>query len=171
MLALALASLLPLAEPAPAIQKVDFESTMDDVGDGIGGAWKSTKRGVGGLFGMGEQTIESYICSDRNFVASRQEEEAKGDLGWRLRGTLKTQGNGFQSRFNFLGAQGNEAHMTLQVGQPMRMTPAQGWVGQVQVNQKFNIPEQVNLLRIRVEGLTQQPYEILCSLHPQNRLK
>jgi hypothetical protein len=53
----------------------------------------------------------------------------------------------------------------------MRMTPAQGWVGEIHIDQKFNIHAPVNMLRIRVEGLTQQPYEILCSLNPQNRLK
>jgi hypothetical protein len=112
------------------------------------------------------------MCSDRSFVVSKMEEESTGEVGWRVRGTVKTPGNGFQYRFNWLGAKGREAYMSVQMGQPLRVSNnAQGWAGQLQVEQKFMIAPPIDTVRIRIEGLSAYPSEIICYLTPQNRLK
>lgn len=118
--------------------------------------------------GLGDKADYVFNCSNSTFFVVRNENQLSGQKTLELKGTLQTPQVGYAYRFQFLTVENAQAYAILSVGQPVnagggfgRGLPA---ITQMQVDQKFNVPDKTGLLRIRVEGLSPQPTEFTCDL-------
>lgn len=118
--------------------------------------------------GLGDKAEAFFNCSDPSFFVVRDENQLTGEKHLELKGTINAPQPGFNYRFEFVGVEAPQAYAIISVGQQLssdrrfgRSTPK---VEQLQVVQKFRVPENVTMLRFRVEGLTPQPTEFYCDI-------
>lgn len=123
--------------------------------------------GLAEYLGIGEQADAYFNCSDPAFFVVRNETQITGDKHLELKGTLNAPQLGYSYRFQFVTVEPPFAYAIISAGQQLsqqrfgRGIPA---MQQIQIDQKFNVPQAVTALRVRVEGLTPQPYEFTCDI-------
>jgi hypothetical protein len=128
--------------------------------------------GITEFLGWDEKTLAQTPCSNPSFFVMRVENGRTGDQAYVLKGTLQTPQPGFTYQFAFLNAQAPQVYAVLSAGQPVQMNnngtqkfgrglPA---VTPLQVEQSFTLPQGVGLLRVRVDGLSAQPFEFGCDI-------
>lgn len=122
--------------------------------------------GMAEFFGFGENTDYYYLCSTPSFFVTDDENGRTGERYYTLRGVLATPQPGFMATFQFLSPGPPEASALLNVGQPVNPAFGRGLpsITQLKIEQSFQLPERTGLLRIRVAGLSAQPYEFTCDL-------
>lgn len=122
--------------------------------------------------GLGDEATASYSCTDPAFFVLRNEAQITDKTYLQLKGTISTPQQGYSYRFQFVTVDGPQAYAILSLGQTLGNAAAANKsygrglpsIQQVQVDQKFNVPATVGLLRIRVEGLTPMPSEFTCDI-------
>lgn len=124
--------------------------------------------GLAETFGLGDKAEAFFNCSDPAFFVVRDENQITGTKHLELKGTINTPQPGFGYRFQFVGVEAPQAYAVLSVGQQLSSDKRFGRglpkMSQLQVVQKFQVPENVTLLRFRVEGLTPMPTEFTCDI-------
>ncbi|MBY0428037.1 MAG: hypothetical protein K2Q32_02340, partial [Alphaproteobacteria bacterium] len=124
--------------------------------------------GLTEYLGLGDKAEAFFNCSDPAFFVVRDENQLTGDKHLELKGTINTPQPGFSYRFQFIGVDATQAYAVLSVGQQLSHNKRFGRglpkMEQLQVLQKFTVPENVTMLRFRVEGLTPQPTEFMCDI-------
>ncbi len=124
--------------------------------------------GLADALGLGDTADAVYYCTDSAFFVVRNETPLTGDTHLELKGTLTAPQQGYSTRFQFVTVEGAQAYAVLSAGQQVghgisfgRGLPA---IQHLQVDQKFNVPQGVTTLRVRVEGLSPQPTEFMCDI-------
>jgi hypothetical protein len=124
--------------------------------------------GLTEYLGLGDKAEAYFNCTDPAFFVTRDENQLTGDKHLTLKGTINTPQQGYSYRFQFVNADGLYADGVISVGQPVSRDKRFGRglpsIQQVQVEQKFNVPQSVRMLRIRVEGLTPMPTSFACDI-------
>ena len=117
---------------------------------------------------LGDKAEAFFNCSDPAFFVVRTENQMTGDKHLELKGTLTAPQRGYSYRFQFITVQEPQAYAILSVGQQLstdkRFGRSQPAIQQLEVVEKFNVPQAVTLLRFRVEGLSAQPTEFICDI-------
>lgn len=131
----------------------------------------ATFLGISDFLGMGEKTEYFYYCSDPAFFVTRETAAWSEDQTLVLKGTLNTPQPGYAYHMQFLGTEGPQARVVIQTGQPIdpkgygRGLPS---VTKLQVREPLtHLTDAVGLLHVRIEGLTQEPWEFTCDLTRQ----
>lgn len=124
--------------------------------------------GVAEFFGLGDEAKDVFYCTDSAFFVVREENAAAknygGDSWFTLQGTAQTPQRGYAYRFQFLSPD----YAVISAGQPVAAAGGYGRglpaLGTLQVKEKFRLPDDTAILRLRLEGLTPQPRTIICNL-------
>lgn len=123
--------------------------------------------GVAEFFGLGEVADDFYTCTHPSFFVTDNENRRTGMRFLTLKGVLSTPQQGFMARFQFLHPGPPEAQAVIAAGQPAspngfgRGLPS---IGQLQINESFQLPEGTGLLHVQVEGLSAAPFQFTCDL-------
>lgn len=125
--------------------------------------------GLADFLGLGNSAKDFYLCSDPGFFVVKDENGLTGQKALVLKGVLKTPQRGFAYTFQFLGVNGPQAYAAISAGQPVSAGRGLPAMGEIQIEQRFVLPEAVGLLHVRVNGVTAQPFEITCDITPAIR--
>lgn len=124
--------------------------------------------GLTEYLGLGDKAEYYYACSDPAFFVVRNENQLTGDKHLELKGTINTPQQGYSYKWQFVSVEAPYAYADILVGQPLsadkrfgRGLPA---IQQLQVDQKFTLPQQVTVFRFRITGLGPQPQQVQCDL-------
>jgi hypothetical protein len=124
--------------------------------------------GLADTLGLGDNADAVFHCTDPAFFVVRNENPLTGDTHLELKGTLNAPQQGYSTRFQFVTVEGNQAYAILsagqKIGQDKRFGRGLPEIQPLQVDQKFNVPQGVTTLRVRVEGLSAQPTEFMCDI-------
>ncbi len=128
--------------------------------------------GLAEYLGVGTQADAYFNCSDPAFFVVRNENQITGDKHLQLKGTINAPQQGYSYRFQFVTVEPPQAYAILSLGQGLNQAQSQQQpygrglpsIQQIQVDQKFTVPQDVVLLRVRVEGLTPMPTEFGCDI-------
>ncbi|NDE90694.1 MAG: hypothetical protein EB059_06100 [Alphaproteobacteria bacterium] len=119
-------------------------------------------------FGLEDTPQAVYPCTTPAFSVTRNEKQLSGQHYLELKGVLAVPQPGYHYGFQFVTQQAPQAYAILSVGQAVQGNKPYGRglpsVQQLPVNEKFNLPDAVTQLHVRIEGLTKQPVEFTCTI-------
>lgn len=124
--------------------------------------------GLTEYLGLGDKAEYYFGCSDPGFFVVRNENQLTGDKHLELKGTIPTPQQGYSYKWQFVSVEAPYAYADILVGQPLsgdrRFGRGLPSIQQLQVDQKFTIPQEVSIFRFRIVGLGPAPTHIQCDL-------
>ncbi|MBI3420203.1 MAG: hypothetical protein HY053_08735 [Proteobacteria bacterium] len=140
-----------LEHAQPPATRVDFGHKLDQWGDD-----------VSDFFGYGDHPDEVFACSDGVMEVRRGSERSSGHEMWLLRGAVPAPARGYGYYSNFVGVKEGQANFVISFGQHVPPPPI--GLNEIRIEEKLDLPPRVGFVRLLMQGLTAQPYEVVCDI-------